>query len=1245
MKSTAVIALFYSFVALPPLAEGQDSPIASPPSTTRIPESIYALEEIPRQFFYKGKPIIFRVQDPGALPPYEVHSTPLPEGSVEIDERSGLFQFTPSAHDLGNYYITVSGHTPDGVKPQQFVISVLRGILPEYDLVAKARPIPPDDSSDYVTVTEVPDPARRHIFNTVLDRQVENVVISGKTVIFDAADRSNLIQRFNGRQDIETLNIYAETLIIRSRLEFPQTRIQIFAKDLRFEDQPGSAAAALITTPISISTEPGVGENGIDGSDGGAVSVFVQSFQPTSGPFKRFILSGGDGQHAGKGQAGRNGPALACFDNLKINDTCVVHAHGYAGVTVFGSDYLWNGQLSPDWVNFCSPNLPNPSGPSAIWRDGCPAVPPGAPGNPGNGGDFTTNLDNLLKFVESSVGSPGGKADAVAGGHAGEPLHALSVEIYPRDPGAPIRVDLFPPCGAPGVSCRIEAGNDSHPGKGADAPDVPGPLAHNGRIVRSGGPNSWLHPFALRAVLNHARDAYLGGNLDFPASIINEYQQLVQAVLSTVSPSFSEASSNDQDKINQSFAALDLEMSDLASQLKNNRDYFGFAAGWVPQLTLGASLRAFSNEIDAAIPILYLSYAVASSAANSERHITSLQDAREKLLAEARDSTVEFNADQDMIPQLSTDASNLQTAISQYQQEVENKRNDLLARARRIIEDQHSFWQQALNTLSGVAQVFPIGQPVLGAIGKGLSIIDHIDENTPVESLEKLGNLASDFSQSKIKESVDNYHQQLAALDPSNSSSAGDYIKHLAPVAQKLAASYKVVNDSISSHSAPQSEIDAELTQLEGSDVEFQNLVSDLKSLTAKKQIFSDKLAEATKEVARLSSSITADWQSIDSINSALSSDMAADDHEAVQQVELFARRTRDRLLKYQYYLAKAYEYSSLTPYDGNFQLNRLMQRVQDLLASSSDTYKRLTFDDIKALKAIYTESLREVIGHAIDEAAVTPHERPTNVYSIKLTDLDLNKLNSQKLIELDMSTLVPHLDTEEARQLLDIEVNAIQSDNLAGGLIAEPIRLKFKHSGIATFRSAKHSFIFDYRRSPGDRPFEWGGTYNYSDTRPWTPQTAAPPVTDALQDILNSGGTESPVTNLYINPGLDAIIQIQREGGDSLRITRLEFNVKYSYTIGSDTEYYLRIVSPDGIAPLVMVYPSDNSDRSLGIGTFTRFFQPNSTVTLTAPQEYAGRRFVAWHSGDTVITTPTLTVAMSSSKTLSLEYGPNSLH
>ncbi len=770
----------------------------------------------------------------------------------------------------------------------------------------------------------------------------------------------------------------------------------------------------------------------------------------------------------------------------------------------------------------------------------------------------------------------------------------------------------------------------------------------------------WLHPFLVRAIVNHAQDAYLNGNLEFTAGVLDEYLRIIDESLIAWNVGTQERETGNQARLNaatdatraqvqkdidradadhDSLVNLKLEMVSTTTRIANNLDYFGHPAGWVPQLSLAASLKAFDNEISAAIPILYLSYYAQTSSADRDRHLESIKQSGEALVVGVKQKTDALNKAQDIIPQLSLKADSIQVEINNFQDQVEDRKRDLVEEANHIVEERNSvpFWKQALNTLSAVAQVCPIGQPVVGSVGKGLNMVASVGQESTITTIKNLGSLSGDFSQDKVKSAVQQYHDQVDLLDPGKAKNARDYVKRLAPVAEKLADEYKAIDQSLQNHKASSPEIENQLAQLEAGDSRFNDLITKVRSLNDEKQDFATQLASALDTTSSLSSEIMADWHSVDSVNVAYSELTGEVDHQAVQDIAAFGRRTRDRLLLYQYYMAKAYEYRTLRPYTGELNLNKLADSFIALQAPSShDGFHPLTPEQFAQVKAIYIASVREVVGDVLQDynANPAPHHLP---FSYKLTPAQLDSLNNDGELVLDLGLSVPRFRQEDNRHLLSIKVSKMSAPS-PNDSAATALRLTFEHKGTSTFRSRKQSFLFDHHGTQSDVPFEWGGAFDGT----WVPEETSVDYLDLLKTLLSLNAQDSAIAELFAHPGLDSQVVVRREAGETRVIKVLQLSIDYDYERSAQLELPVDVIAPIGLEPIVTVSLADNSGRSLGQGTFTRMYPENTTVTFTAPAKLRNRTFIGWHLGAGAVS-PGLSITLNTNKAqvLTMEYAP----
>ena len=108
------------------------------------------------------------------------------------------------------------------------------------------------------------------------------------------------------------------------------------------------------------------------------------------------------------------------------------------------------------------------------------------------------------------------------------------------------------------------------------------------------------------------------------------------------------------------------------------------------------------------------------------------------------------------LPSIDAQISNVITQLNALTRQLEVLEKKLLEQARKDVEEEH----EALffvRMLAGIAQMFPIGQPALGAIGTGLNIISNIDTSKPLDTFTQLGDLLEKYKGSDLDASADKY--------------------------------------------------------------------------------------------------------------------------------------------------------------------------------------------------------------------------------------------------------------------------------------------------------------------------------------------------------------------------------------------------------------------------------------------------------------------------------------------------------
>jgi len=198
---------------------------------------------------------------------------------------------------------------------------------PSLEMVGYPSRLDAPELKDYIAVGVLMGTRRAH-FNCIPNVMTRRIRISGVELRWDSSN-----EKLNGwaggdHADIETLEMYADRVIIAQLLHFPQTNVTIWARELRFE-----GAGAIDTTPLGwtqraswnpkldpdeetknpnkdadggsdpLKNKNYVPKDGRSGEPAGNIVLNIRELIVPEGPEKRFrfIARGGKGQAAEHG--------------------------------------------------------------------------------------------------------------------------------------------------------------------------------------------------------------------------------------------------------------------------------------------------------------------------------------------------------------------------------------------------------------------------------------------------------------------------------------------------------------------------------------------------------------------------------------------------------------------------------------------------------------------------------------------------------------------------------------------------------------------------------------------------------------------------------------------------------------------------------------------------------------------------------------------------------------------------------
>jgi hypothetical protein len=1151
-------------------------------------ETVYKFGEIPAHFYCRGKPVTFQIADGAGL---SIEAVPQPKGRLSVTPLGGgwSFSYAPAAEDTFDFSVDFNLPQRAG---RQSVVFTPKTVDPQARLVSSARPLPNPESTDYIAVSETPDP-EPSFFNALQGRRTRSVEISGKTVVLDEGHPNNLY-RFFGAQDISKLAIYAETVLVRSSVKLPQTSVTIYARRLAFETQ----TACIDTTPASVALQARQSENGVDGHDAGNITVSVEQLQGADleGP-ARFVLQGGEGQKGGEGAPGEPGKKMRAGPADLPGYGRVQNVVYLTGFRVFKTD------------------LPNFG--EKAWPDGGDAKPPGRSGGGGKGGTVSISMHGDLdnSYTVAAVvtgGQPGDRASGQPGGEAGTPTSAAWAE----------RVNN---------KWNVTT-HTAKRGKFGYAPPVE-PGADGSISVKPAGQASgieWLHPNALRAMLDYAKDTYINGDLDEASRLLEELRSLVAMAEPRIGEASDEASH------------VSFEINDLLLRVAARRDYFGNPAGWVPMLSLAANIDLYKREIETAIRMEFLTHMVERTFQHRGTYLAALNETKKQLDESNRDLAARYNDAQRRIPLLQGELQVILRDTRDVEGKLEDRIRQLESQAKENLEE--SSFIGGLRVLSSVCKIFPIGQPVLGSLASGLDTLTNLSVKSPGRLFEGLDAIQRAFSDKNLGAAKKNMDDAVATAAGEDLPFKGR-VKALADAGREWGRHLNELSEAVKGYEVPRDEVERELRRLEAKDKRYKELVERVAELNGRKEAFLRSLEEAMNLVNSLPGELSANLSAIHAIESTKGRTLSALDQQALIQIRDIQRRARERLMKYQYYMAKAYEYQMLEPYPGRFQTQRLLDRIIRVIEEDNGPGWLDSPGNFSSLAVLYEDDMAEQGRRVIEKAQTdaVSHTPPPIQFKLSVEQLESLNKTGQLRINLVEEGIFP-MNAEDVR-LQKISASSI-STTVAGKPLNANVRLVFEHSGKYLIRSGRDIFAFVQHREGENARVCWGASYNAVSGGGTPHEDQFDPVAvDLLGKIIPNSSRRADL--LFVRPAAWGDITITKEvtpANVSVNIDTLELSVTCSYKQAArDAPYAVLYVRTAGLPGAVVdCSPSDLSARTVGSGYFVRVFNKGENITLTAQAKYGDRQFVGWRVGDsqTLNKSMSLSLLLRDNMTVAAYYG-----
>lgn len=777
----------------------------------------------------------------------------------------------------------------------------------------------------------------------------------------------------------------------------------------------------------------------------------------------------------------------------------------------------------------------------------------------------------------------------------------------------------------------------------------------------------WLSVEGVRRTIEYMRDLYVAGHVE-------QVQEMSAFYLETLAPFVGDTQDD--------WLQLREEMQVLNHRASNNLDYFGNPAGWVPMLSFEANLAAFEGEIERAIRTLYLTYWLGNKAQAAQQRAAALEAAQDQLITEIEEFIAMYQEAEAAMPGLIMQAESISLKIQEKQAELKKIEDRLLREA--TTNTTPPPWKQGIKIASAVLNMLPGVQPLCGAIGSGLEIITKLDSQSPWETAGAYGEIAGktvasnlgNFS-STLGSTLEIVKSEIEANKKDKKSGAAAQPKIAATTAlmigQLIVGSTKqeverVVNgigplvSAIKGSQVPDAVVNAELQRLKASNPAFPSIINEISALMREKQVFAQKLAETLQQLTLASTGITQSGLAVIAVNQNLSGSLDAIEPRAFMYLAEMKRRAQDRLLKYQYYMAKAFEYRMLRPYSGELSLNRMFDAFENLAqlvtdAGLTDTAHDdhiLSLGEFELLKEVYVEELSRITAEIFDELNTNAPERSVRV-AFALNAEELAQLNNEGYLRLNLKEKNLFGRSEENLRIHDLRTTALQAHAEGGGAYGGTavMRIKYEHSGRSLLASRGKLYTFNHYQTASVTPISWKTVYD-GITGTWTESQISAASRSLLKFLLENGERSTDNLLMYSRPAAWADIIITKESvtgtGVDMLLDELRIEVEYDYFEKRTDLSELEVVVEGDLMPTIVLQngtksvQTDINGRGDGQGDFLRVFNRGRMVRLEAPPMYGTWIFDHWADGGgrvlkTLATYPSITVDMNSNRILHAVY------
>jgi len=742
---------------------------------------------------------------------------------------------------------------------------------------------------------------------------------------------------------------------------------------------------------------------------------------------------------------------------------------------------------------------------------------------------------------------------------------------------------------------------------------------------------SWLHPNAVRLNLQYTRESYIYGHDELVRSTCQKYINFIQSYKKT------DGWNND------TIGRLDLEQiyyafSSILEQLNENLDYFGNPRGWAPLLSFEANLENYKNEIEFSIRVLYLNYWLSTKAASLEDKQEAAQLLKVQCIAEImrlRDlysaTYVEYGPN---LLRFKNYVNKLDSVTTFYNMKIEA----LLTTARKNVENS---WESRLRQIGYIAgQVCKfIPGPASQILGSTLQTAASLDYDDPLsmDNWSKIHETLT-LAMDEFGTAAENASGLIGGMNPASmAEAAGKQAMHNAEVVLNNLSpeSLQKIGPAIKELTIPDGRVKAEFERLKRNTPILEVWTDSMEVYSMKKGESAQALSFNQQQLSAIPREITKLLLGVDAMDNILIRTEDIADPRAMSYLNEMEKTAWERMVRYHYYLAMAYQYRFLKPYGQALNMQPLFESFATLAEYDAD----LTPDQYASLLVVFEDQIKLIsdeIYTSFNDGTYSEFNEPVNY---TLAKNQLNELNTTGELKINIwnSGKIPREFTDCRITNMSIveEKLSIHADTI---LADASLTMLMAHSGNSALihpETGEH-FMFsqynddaaEYYNTSSMSPLGWAEKYFFYNKE--------------IVSIERSLASQSLIKNiLNVADDNDLMIFTRPAGWAEIKLVNTLYTGEHAnmnYTIDSLTlriniDYRattkfsnILVNTSDGLLPLITCSKPDLNGRDYGWGNFTRSFNKNDgIVTFTAPEDYGIYTFDKW-----LITTNTGTNSVS---------------